>query len=167
MRVCLISREYPPDTGWGGIGTFARHLAHGLKELGHDVEVVSLAKNSAGSAEVEGILVHRVEPHKIEGDLGTFARCMPYSRYVITTTTALWSRFLARHKEKPFDVADSPELLAEGLIPSFTKVVPLLIRLYTPHSKFIAERLHNVSVLPSTTSWWLPLSGSPCYRQMS
>ncbi len=44
LRVCLISREYPPDTGWGGIATFARHLAHGLKELGHEIEVISLPK---------------------------------------------------------------------------------------------------------------------------
>lgn len=146
MRVCLISREYPPDTGWGGIGTFAKHLAHGLQEIGHDVEVVALAKDTdkARTVVTEGIVVHRVKPYKVPGDLGTFARAMPYSRYVLTTTTGLWKKFLERHNEKPFDVVDTPELLAEGLIPAFTKVAPLTIRLYTPHSKFISERLHNV-----------------------
>ena len=43
----MISREYPPDTGWGGIATFANHLAQGLKELGHEVEVIALAKDKA------------------------------------------------------------------------------------------------------------------------
>ena len=47
MRICLISREYPPETGWGGIATFTRHLAHGLHELGHEVDVIALARRAA------------------------------------------------------------------------------------------------------------------------
>ena len=42
MRVCLISREYPPLTDYGGIATFSRHLVTGLLELGHEVDVLSL-----------------------------------------------------------------------------------------------------------------------------
>lgn len=145
MRICLISREYPPDTGWGGIATFANHLALGLKGLGHEVEVVSLAKDEAKTVVVDGIPVHRVEPHAVEGDLGAVALCMPYSRYVLRTSTALWEKFFEIHRERPFDVIDTPELLAEGLVPAVTKAAPLLIRLYTPHSKFIAEQLHNVT----------------------
>ncbi len=145
MRICLISREFPPETGWGGIATFANHLAHGLVALGHEVEVVALAKDRAKTVVQDGIRVHRVEPHKIEGDLGAMALCMPYSRYVIRTSTALWRKFLEIHQEHPFDVIDTPELLAEGIVPAVTKAAPLLIRLYTPHSKFIAEQLHNVT----------------------
>ncbi|HEY9676709.1 MAG TPA: glycosyltransferase family 4 protein [Drouetiella sp.] len=141
----MISREYPPDTGWGGIATFAKHLAHGLRDLGHDIEVVALAEGPAKTVDVEGIRVHRVEPYQVEGDLGAVAMCMPYSRYVLRTTHALWEKFLELHNEKPFDVVDTPELLAEGLIPAITKAAPLLIRLYTPHSKFIAEKLHSVT----------------------
>jgi Glycosyltransferase len=61
------------------------------------------------------------------------------------STSALWKKFLQLHSEKPFDVVDTPELLAEGLIPAVTRCAPLLIRLYSPHSKFIAERFHNVT----------------------
>ncbi len=145
MRICLISREYPPDTGWGGIATFANHLALGLTALGHEVEVVSLARDGARTVVQDGIRVHRVEPHQIDGDLGATALCMPYSRYVIRTCSALWKKFHEIHRANPFDVVDSPELLAEGLIPAVTKAAPLVIRLYTPHSKFIAEQLHNVT----------------------
>lgn len=145
MRICLISREYPPDTGYGGIATFTRHLAHGLKELGNEVVVVSLAEGAAKTADDDGVAVHRVEPFIIPGDLGTVSMCMPYSRYVMKTTAALWQKFFELHEQKPFDVVDTPELLAEGLYPAIAKVVPLVIRLYTPHSKFIAENLHNVS----------------------
>ncbi|MBY0358869.1 MAG: glycosyltransferase family 4 protein [Candidatus Obscuribacterales bacterium] len=145
MRICLISREYPPETGFGGIATFVKHLAHGLKDIGHEVEVVCLAKETEKVVDDNGVRVHRVLPFKIEGDLDAVNRCMPYSRYVLLTTLALWRKFFQLHSEKPFDVADSPELLAESLYASVLRVVPLVIRLYTPHSKFIAENLHNTA----------------------
>ena len=58
MRICLISREYPPETGFGGIATFIQHLAQGLKSLGHDVVVVALAKEKASVQDDNGIPVH-------------------------------------------------------------------------------------------------------------
>ncbi len=143
MRICLISREYPPETGFGGIATFVRHLAHGLKELGHEVEVVALAKEIEKVVDDNGVRVHRVLPYQIEGGLDAVNRCMPYSRYVLLTTLALWRKFFELHQENPFDVAESPELLAESIYASVLSVVPLVIRLYTPHSKFMAENLHN------------------------
>lgn len=145
MRVCLISREYPPETGFGGIATFVKHLAHGLKELGHDVEVVALAKETEKFVDDNGVKVHRVLPYKLEGELDAVNRCMPYSRYVLLTTLALWKKFYELHRIKPFDVAESPELLAESIYASVLRVVPLVIRLYTPHSKFMAENLHNTA----------------------
>lgn len=147
MRICLISREFPPDTGWGGIATFTRHLAYGLKDLGHDVEVVSLAREGDAAKTImqDGIAVHRVEPFMVPGDMGAMSRCMPYSRYVLRCSTALWKRCAELHDERPFDVVDTPELLGEGVVPAVTKALPLVIRLYTPHSKFLAERLHNVT----------------------
>lgn len=145
MRICLISREYPPETGFGGIATFVRHLAHGLKEIGHEVEVVSLAKEHERRLEDDGVIVHRVLPAKIPDDLDKVNRCMPYSRYVLLTTLALWRKFHQLHSQKPFDVVDSPELLAESLYASVLRVVPSVVRLYTPHSKFMAENLHNTA----------------------
>lgn len=145
MRICLISREYPPETGYGGIATFVRHLAHGLKELGHDVEVVALAKETEKVVDDNGVPVHRVLPYQLEGELDAVNRCMPYSRYVFLTTLALWRKFHELHQEKPFDVAESPELLAEALYTTVTRVVPMAVRLYTPHSKFMAENLHNTA----------------------
>lgn len=144
MRICLLSREYPPDTGFGGIATFTKHLAHGLKNLGHDVVVVALAKDKAKLADDNGIPVHRVEAYPFTSKLSALSMCIPYSKYVLFCCTALWDKFAQLHAEKPFDVIDTPELLAEGIIPAVTQTVPQVIRLYTPHSKFIAEKLHNV-----------------------
>jgi glycosyltransferase involved in cell wall biosynthesis len=145
LRIAIISREYPPDTGFGGIATFASHLARGLVELGHEVVVITLAKAEPKTLSEEGIDIHRVKPLLRDNDLGLLGRAVPYTRYVISTASALWQKFTELHREKPFDVVDSPELLAEGFFTSLSKVAPLVIRLYTPHSKFIAEGLHNVS----------------------
>ncbi len=144
MRICLISREYPPDTGFGGIATFTKHLAHGLKNLGHEVVVVALAKDKAKVADDDGITVHRVEAYPFTSKLAAVSMCMPYTKYVLFCCTALWDKFAQLQATTPFDVVDSPELLAEGIIPAVTQVVPQVIRLYTPHSKFIAEKMHNV-----------------------
>ena len=145
MRICLISREYPPETGWGGIATFTRHLALGLSEIGHTVHVVSLSKDEDKVQMDEGVTVHRVKQEWLGQRLGTISMCMPYSRYVLMTSTSLWRKFFKLHFKEPFDVVDTPELLAEGLFPALTRALPLLIRLYTPHSKFIKEKLHNVT----------------------
>jgi glycosyltransferase involved in cell wall biosynthesis len=126
------------------MATFAKHLAHGLVDLGHDVEVVSLTLTKPRSTREEGILVHRVLETQLAGGLTRSGNALAYSKYVLGTSNATWSKFLELHRRKPFDVLDTPEHLAEGIWPAITKVVPLTVRLYTPHSKMIAERFHNV-----------------------
>lgn len=33
MKICLISQKYPPETGWGGIGSYTATIAlQGPKE---------------------------------------------------------------------------------------------------------------------------------------
>ncbi|MBX9671240.1 MAG: glycosyltransferase family 4 protein [Candidatus Obscuribacterales bacterium] len=145
LRVCLISREYPPETGWGGIATFTRHLAHGLKDIGHHVEVVSLSKDHDKTVDDDGVKVHRVSLEWIEKNFDSMNACIPYSHYVLSASVSMWRKFLELHKQQAFDVVDTPELLAEGFFPALTRILPLVIRLYTPHSKFIREGLHNVT----------------------
>ena len=41
MRIALVSQEFPPETGSGGIGTQAFQKAHWLAGRGHDVHVIS------------------------------------------------------------------------------------------------------------------------------
>lgn len=37
----------PPETGWGGIGTCARQLSHGVVKKGHRVTVISYHQTQA------------------------------------------------------------------------------------------------------------------------
>jgi glycosyltransferase involved in cell wall biosynthesis len=48
------------------------------------------------------------------------------------------------HIQRTFDVLDAPELFADSLFVSIRRNVPHVIRLLTPHAKFIADQLHNI-----------------------
>jgi glycosyltransferase involved in cell wall biosynthesis len=108
------------------------------------VEVISLTLNEPKSTKESGIWVHRVKETEVGGGLKKGGIILSYSKYVLSCSTAMWNKFIELHKQRPFDVVDAPELLAEGLWTAVSKTAPLAVRLYTPHSKFIAERLHNV-----------------------
>lgn len=148
MRICLISREYPPETGWGGIGAYTFQHAKALREAGHDVEVISLttadATTDPPATSANNVIVHRAPWNKLLFELGTVWISLPYSHYVLKCSLALWRKFLEVHTNNPFDVVEAPEHLAEALFPALTGICPLVIRLHTPHSKFIVERYHNL-----------------------
>jgi Starch synthase catalytic domain len=41
LRVLFVSREYPPETGGGGIGSYVEAMARALVVRGHEVHVLS------------------------------------------------------------------------------------------------------------------------------
>ena len=43
MKILFLSTEYPPETDYGGIGTYVYELSKKLSSEGHDVIVVSLS----------------------------------------------------------------------------------------------------------------------------
>ncbi len=176
MRICLIAREYPPDTGWGGIGTYTYQIAHGLKEIGHDVEVASLTAEQVTEAqetekiqetatsgqtaarrracqepkvysrEEEGILVHRATWPSPLPLGNMLPVTIPNTFYVLRTILGLWQAFEKAHALKPFDVAEVPEHLAGPLLPTMCKALPVVVKLHTPHSKFTQNEFHNFTL---------------------
>lgn len=148
MRICLISREYPPETGWGGIGAYTFQHAKALREAGHDVEVIALTAADVHAdpppTSANDVTVHRAPWSNLLYELGTIWISLPYSHYVLKCGLALWRKFLEVHSANPFDVVEAPEHLAEALFPALTGICPLVVRLHTPHSKFIVERYHNL-----------------------
>ena len=156
MRICLISKEYPPDTGWGGIGAYTYQIAHGLQEIGHDVQVVSLMGredpgNLPGGSESEtavmqeGIPVHRARWLGQLSEWSAVHLTTPYTHYNMETNFALWRKFAQLHKSQPFDVVEAPEHLADGLMPAVNQAAPIVIKLHTPQAKLLQERFHNLS----------------------
>lgn len=121
MRIGLITREYPPDTCWGGIGTFYAHLATALAEHGHDVHVFTQGLTVPCSNQVGGVTVHRIVPRqwllgqRRGGALGS----MPVSQigiFSLSLAVAFAERLWEVNRASPFDVIEGHEHLGVNAI---------------------------------------------------
>lgn len=135
MRIMLVSQEYPPETGWGGIGTYMGLHCPALREAGHEVHVLSCVEGQKFSDEVRsGVQVHR------RGLLPTVrgaGRVAPQSwrRLRLGATVAHAVRSLGR-----FDVLEAPEWMAEGL---FIRGAPVVVRLHSAAEQVFAHTGHH------------------------
>jgi glycosyltransferase involved in cell wall biosynthesis len=111
MKVCLVSQEYPPESGGGGIGTQTYLKAHGLSARGHDVHVVSAAFEGRPRTYADRrAIVHRIAVPIVSGagvESGT--TWLAYSAAVADKLTAL-------DEEIRFDIIQFPEYGAEGFV---------------------------------------------------
>ena len=60
LGICLVSEEYPPESGWGGIGTYTLNVARGCAHLGHRVHVIARGWEADHVDDDGGVSVHRV-----------------------------------------------------------------------------------------------------------
>ena len=155
MKICLISEEFPPETGWGGIGTHAYNLSLALTELGHTVHVVSRSidgkEHISGNGDLTIIrLLERDDDAKL---LKAFSIAAPYiqktrlipgfSEFPLRSLRrgAAISRWLK--EREPFDVIEAADYGAEAFwCQFFDKItVPLVIKLHTP--LFLTQRFNS------------------------
>jgi glycogen(starch) synthase len=123
MRIALISYEFPPDTAFGGIGTYAGQAATLLAQRGHQVEVFAASAKRAGHFADGPIALNLI------GEMDR-AKC----------PAAIAQVCAERHAVRPFAVAESPECFAEGhVIRQAHPNLPLIIKLHTPSE--MLERL--------------------------
>lgn len=116
MRLALISFEFPPAT-LGGIGTYARHAVEMLQERGHDVTVFAGTTTGTGGRETwAGATVHRLP-------------CPDRRAFHAVAVPAL----VAEHRRRPFEVAEVPDLYAEGRgLRAAAPDLPFILRAHTP-----------------------------------
>lgn len=129
-----MSQEYPPETGWGGIGSYAKVMGQGLARRGHDVFVI--AKSSTGS-----------EYSTLDGDVRVFRLPSPSVQLpgaltdVSAVSNLVYAELVAQklqelHLAVGLDVVEVPEFAAEGFRLSRLPV-PIVVRLHAP--TFITE----------------------------
>lgn len=133
MRIGLVSREYPPDTAWGGIGVYTHQLAHGLAARGHTVHVIALGLDGNQDVVDGPIHVHRVGRHAIRGTLPFLTEWCGRFEYSYRVYRKL-SRLVEQHA---LGVVEAPNFFGEGFICALRRVAPLVIRLHTPFSEVI------------------------------
>ena len=147
MRICLVSQEYPPETGLGGIGTQTWNKARALTAAGHTVHVLScLAGGVEGqdlvSSRADDIHVHRVQPAGEEpGREFTVFNPAVYSLGYSWKVARYLARLTQLHE---FDLVEFPDYGAEGFVHQLNRSeynwVPIVVQLHGPLAMF-TERL--------------------------
>lgn len=143
MKIALLSFEYPPETGFGGIGTYTWYHARALVKLGHEVHVVAGLSRGTGPdpdcrgesrREPHGVFVHRF---RAAGRTMRFfqsfgRRGCHWTQQRLENGWSMYgalSALLAQHK---FDIAEMPECGAEGWRINARLPVPTIVRFHSP-----------------------------------
>lgn len=111
MTIALVSQEYPPQTGGGGIGTQTHLRAHGLSARGHKVHVIAASWDDQHRTYQDGqATIHRVaEPQLAVTGYEPSTYWLAYSQAVAAKLTEL-------EKAIAFDIIQFPEYGGEGFI---------------------------------------------------
>ena len=125
--VCVITREFPPDTSYGGIARVAHMQARALVDAGVAVHVISLAPDGATRTVLDdGIVVHRIaQPHlQLPADMG----------YVVAGawSHAVNERFAQLDALVRFDAVLAQDYHAETLHLARRPELPLVVTLHAP-----------------------------------
>ncbi len=142
MRILFVSREYPPWTEGGGIGTYVKTTAHALARRGHQVHVLSCSEGQGTEdRDDDGVRLH----------LRGVPQLLPKLRRRFPGTARRLEGAIARYREYrrlgiDVNVIEAPDWLAEGLIFGVLRSRPLVTHLHTP-LRFV-ER-HN----PASFRW--------------
>jgi glycogen(starch) synthase len=129
LALCFVTREYPPETDYGGIGTYYQAVAQTLAQRGHTVVVLSEALGAERYEVCDGVHVYRIRPRYSVSHLPLIWRLQAVWRgYRLAVALAL-RQIVARHA---IQLIESPELHAEPYLYSLLpKRPPMVVRLHT------------------------------------
>ena len=136
LRIALLSFEYPPETGFGGIGTYTWHHARALRDLGHEVHVLagSLEAHDLGHRDDDGVSVWRYRSDglrmKLFRKLGRYRLWWTQNR--LETALSMHHGLSDLRRRHPIDIVEMPECGAEGLFVNRLQSVPSVIKFHSP-----------------------------------
>ncbi|MBL8753578.1 MAG: glycosyltransferase family 4 protein [Planctomycetes bacterium] len=148
MRIAILSFEYPPETGFGGIGTYAYYQARALAKLGHDVHVFAGAtKPGVTHSEHEGVKVTRIKREgSVHGMLDNARKARAWwFQNRVTTSVDAFEGLAKAHAKRPFDFVEAPECGADAMVTTTLLRVPTAIKFHSP-----AALIMNIYDTPKT-----------------
>lgn len=148
LHICIVSKEFPPFTGSGGVGTLYYHLASELLLMGHEVSVVLPGGEDKVHRQGRFTIYFTAQrnfslPVQADG----FAGNMDWSLSALASLSAI-------HKDRPIDIVDSALWDAEALAFSLlNERPPLVLRLVTPYS--VTAQINGWNPSPTQTEYFL------------
>lgn len=135
MRIALLSYEFPPDTGFGGIGTYTWYQARAMAKLGHEVHVVAgSTRPGIHRSEVDGVQVTRVaERAFLHGAVeGMLAEGLGWAPNRIQTAAGAYLVVRDLLEQGDIDMVEYPECGADGMIVTTLLPVRTCVRFHSP-----------------------------------
>lgn len=133
LSICLVSREYPPETGWGGIGMYVYYLSHALIRLGHTVHVICEGRETECEYDDGGVSIHRICSRIIfedRADIHEFANRVEYG-------VRLTDKVQELHALYCFDVIEGPNFSGELFAFLQDACIPVVTRIHTHFSEIM------------------------------
>jgi glycosyltransferase involved in cell wall biosynthesis len=149
MRIGLISYEYPPQQGLGGVGTYMFRLAGALGRAGHEVHVIA-GPSDRSPVQQANVRLHRIPAHF---DVKThnvavrwlywqgLARVMgwmhPLIWHWIKWNLASYDAIRQIDSEHRLDLVECPEHAANGWMAGQIHRWPIVVRMHCPWDLFV------------------------------
>ena len=118
LRIVILTREYPPETTWGGCAIVNYNLARALAAKKHEVHVICQGVDQVYDRLEEGVWVHRVG-----NDTRSYS-IIARSKYML----ASWRKLRKLHKAGKIDIIQADHWSGEGIICALWKKSALIIK---------------------------------------
>ena len=134
MRIALLSFEYPPETGFGGIGTYAWYQARALARLGHEVHVLAGATQQTllRSSTHDSVTVYR---YRASGRVMKALQRLDNLWWTKNRLENGWCMHLALKELRrsfQYDLVEMPECGSEGLLINWLAHAKTVVKFHSP-----------------------------------
>lgn len=126
MRICLLSRAYPPDSRAPAAASCAA-LAEAMAARGHDVHVLTTGGRGLRRHE-RGVWVHEVPVAIASPPLHS----QPEANELLSAAEQLYEALVRLSAEAPFDLVDAPLAGAPALVAAHRYAEPVVLRVAGP-----------------------------------
>lgn len=154
MRIALLSYEYPPETGFGGIGTYTWYQARALVRLGHEVRVVAGSlQPGVFHDEREGVKITRVlDSGWLDGAIrGLNDSGQAWAANRLRTASGAYRALVDLLEHESYDVVEYPECGADGMVVATMLPVRTAVRFHSPARFIMASYGANGPDVDATT----------------
>ena len=142
MRIVLVSTEYSMPNNGGGIGTYTHTLARSLSRLGHEVHIITLARQNKTEHLKEGdVYIDSIHPSPVLPMYGRhfWGRHIEEALECLEWSLSVYHEVLRLKREGHLDVVHVPDWGAEGFWLALHPPVPLTVTLHGP--RFFTRQL--------------------------